>query len=217
MCPFDFNPDFLPGGYADDLYIVPMLFVLGAKLIPRVVLQDARKATAQAVCGILCLGLAVAPSTQKSEYSILQTGGTLVSHLYAGSEKNLETQAMTTMSNTLKPAPSISGKSLSPNKPCEPRLTLLDKLIFSKADIRSVMPASVNQVSSVTNSLLIARGGQFQLYGAEVDASDWDVHSIHLVVLQPDLLPSAFAGGFFVCNQVYSSNTQNCSVKKAPC
>ena len=43
LSPIDLIPDFIPViGFLDDLVIVPLLILLSIKLIPKIVLQDAR-------------------------------------------------------------------------------------------------------------------------------------------------------------------------------
>jgi uncharacterized membrane protein YkvA (DUF1232 family) len=73
LMPFDLNPDFLPGGLADDLWIVPILLAVAVRLVPKIVFQDARKLASHAVCSLVCVGLtgacaqalSVLPGTQQ--------------------------------------------------------------------------------------------------------------------------------------------------------
>lgn len=66
LMPYDLNPDFLPGGFADDLWLVPAFLAVAISLIPKIVFQDARKLTAQAVCGLVCVGLNASGSYAQS-------------------------------------------------------------------------------------------------------------------------------------------------------
>ncbi len=45
MLPFDLIPDFIPVlGYLDDVIIVPMLFLIGIRFIPKEIIEECRKA-----------------------------------------------------------------------------------------------------------------------------------------------------------------------------
>jgi len=64
--PYDWLPDFLPAGYIDDLGIVLLIAYWVRKLVPRIIFQDARKAAAHTVCGILCLNFAAIGHAQEN-------------------------------------------------------------------------------------------------------------------------------------------------------
>ena len=213
LCPYDLNPDFLPGGYADDLWIVPILIAVGAKLVPKVVFQDARKAATQAVCGILCIGLVTASSQQNADRALafakhtnqvviascinaeeFPTGFFGIGKMSTMPECN-STNALRlqiTDAVTAKKAFSTCGmfkarSSQACNFARRPsRHSINSKIVFSATSEKKI-------------HILIARGGQFQLYGAE---SDFSAAALPLFnsLIHSKFLPPANTGGFFVLN-----------------
>ena len=168
ICPFDLNPDFLPGGYADDLWIVPIAIVIAAKLIPLAVFYDARKAAAQAVCGIMCLGLTIMPSDHSAEIKTSST--TIVTSseaqkiLYSQNAHASMAKCVVADGESAAACPGIGQTGAVP-------------LAWMRASYRENeqrLPLQrMHKVSRVrTSSFLLARGGQIQLYG--IDGIDGD-------------------------------------------
>lgn len=69
ICPFDFKPDFLPGGFIDDEIITPILLLLAFFSIPKGVLTDAKLLANQAKYSFVCM--AISSTGGSSELSIL--------------------------------------------------------------------------------------------------------------------------------------------------
>ncbi len=57
VCPIDVRSDFLPGGFADDSVITPLLVLLGYFCIPSSILKDSRKIAHTATYGLMCVAL----------------------------------------------------------------------------------------------------------------------------------------------------------------
>jgi uncharacterized membrane protein YkvA (DUF1232 family) len=196
ICPFDFNPDFLPGGYADDLWIVPVAIALAMKLIPLAVVRDARKATAQAVCGIMCLGLTIMPSERAAD------------QVNVHSHQNFISAVRVASSHSQNVHESVSKYRLAAQEPaaaCEVNLRGTLSLAISKIAFREKgehLPfPKMRIVGDKASLLLLARGGQFQLYGIDGDAALATRMLPVANLTQVILLPSARAGGFLLTDQ----------------
>jgi uncharacterized membrane protein YkvA (DUF1232 family) len=167
ICPFDLNPDFLPGGYADDLWIVPIAIVIAAKLIPLAVFSDARKAAAQAVCGIMCLSLTIMPSDHSAEQIKTSSPTTISSSealkiLYS---QNAHASMAKCVAVATEPAAACLGIGQTGAVP----LACM-RVSYRENEQRLPFPR-MRKVSRVrTRSFLLARGGQIQLYGTDGDA-----------------------------------------------
>jgi hypothetical protein len=204
ICPFDLNPDFLPGGYADDLWIVPVAIALAMKLIPLAVIRDARKATAQAVCGIMCLGLTIIPYEQATEQANVH------------SQQNFISAMRVNYSHSRNAHESMSESALAlqaPTAACEINCTASLSPAIAKIALRK-------KEEHLTSLFLLARGGQFQLYGIDGDATLATKMSPAASLSQSISLPSARAGGFLLTDQfplARFSHRNKSSVEKAAC
>jgi uncharacterized membrane protein YkvA (DUF1232 family) len=168
LCPFDLNPDFLPGGYADDLWIVPIAIVVAAKLIPLAVFYDARKAAAQAVCGIMCLSLTIMPSDHSAEQVKTSLPATISSSeaLKIHNSQNAHASMAKCVAAATEPAAACLGIG-------QTGAVQLTCMRASYRENEQHLPFQrVRKVSRVrTSSFLLARGGQIQLYGTDGDAA----------------------------------------------
>jgi uncharacterized membrane protein YkvA (DUF1232 family) len=171
ICPFDLKPDFLPGGYTDDLWIVPIGIVLAAKLIPLAVFCDARKACAQAVCGIMCLSLTIMPS----EHSADQVKIPLAAIINLSEEEKVRDSqnAHITMGKCTSAASKPAAVCPGVGQTGAVALACLTVLYRESGQHRkSCRPLQrMRMMGKVrTNSFLLVRGGHNQLYGIDGDA-----------------------------------------------
>lgn len=166
LCPCDMNPDFLPGGYADDLWIVPLVVFLAIKLVPKAVILDARTATAQAFCGIVCLGLTVLPSAQPESVASVSAGRCISSSRadsFASSQKIHEQMAKCQLS--AETAAVVAGTVQT----CKSNFAFPTRPICREYAVR-LASAGIQLDQRLTGWFLVTRGGQAQLYGTDGDA-----------------------------------------------
>jgi uncharacterized membrane protein YkvA (DUF1232 family) len=200
ICPFDFNPDFLPGGYTDDLWIVAIVILIAMKLVPLAVLCDARKATAQAVCGIICLGLTMMPSEHEANHPDAALNQNVISttrHNVAYSQNVHETVA-----KCVSAAKELAAACGGIHQTGAPPRTFIKT---AHRENEQHLPFPKMRIARVTStSLLLARGGQFQLYGIDGDAALATPLLPVANLAQVMCLPSALAGGFFLTNHWFT-------------
>lgn len=58
VCPLDAKPDFLAGGFSDDLIVSPLLIFAAILSIPRRILKESKGMAAGVTCSLFCLALA---------------------------------------------------------------------------------------------------------------------------------------------------------------
>ena len=165
LSPFDFKPDFLPGGYTDDLWIVPSLFILGTKLIPQVVYIDARKTAKRAVCGFLCLWLAAGAAMLSARpHSLAELPDS--SGMLAGTATLIPLIVSTCnetniSNNAAAEAIDLNQRRFKPRRPPDESQSGGQKpLLVSRCRLYRPSPSLI----------LIHRGGQNQLYSTGEDA-----------------------------------------------
>lgn len=192
LCPFDLNPDFLPGGYADDLWVVPLLFAVGTRLIPKVVFSDARRSAAQAMCGVLCLSLVSLPMAKANTFSSAQSS-------HCSRQVNQNTEAIIANRGG-------HHKEFLRQSAAKPPLEFIahekfDRLASAHAQPEKVAKrkhiTAVSGLVSTKRRRLIVRGGQFQLF-ASADNGDSAASFLSAPLSLYKLTPLDSSGGFFV-------------------
>jgi uncharacterized membrane protein YkvA (DUF1232 family) len=172
ICPFDLNPDFLPGGYTDDLWIVPIVIVIAAKMIPLAVFCDARKAAAHAVCGIMCLSFTVIPSEHSAVQSKAPSTALIIS---SERPKFSDSQnAHISMTKCISAVTEPTAACLEFGQTGAVPLAYMSVSYRENEQRRSFRRPSqrLRVVGRVmASSFLLARGGQIQLYGIDGDAT----------------------------------------------
>jgi uncharacterized membrane protein YkvA (DUF1232 family) len=199
LFPYDINPDFLPGGFTDDLSVMPVLVGFAFALIPSGVFKDAKRAAAtRAVCGIMCLSfstnvianfnfnvtskthvskahnaMAVQVSASKHSLSCIGAGNLIASFTHDG--QLCRSGEIAPLAANLVLA--LQGKTREQLKTACESL----KLAFCRS----------------TDTILVNRGGQYQLY-----AADHTRPGSCLAKIPQDSMPPQLAGGIFIDNPI---------------
>jgi uncharacterized membrane protein YkvA (DUF1232 family) len=208
LWPYDLIPDHLSGGYVDDLMIVPPLIVVGLILVPRIVFQDAKRAAAQAACGLICLSF---PGTVPNQNvpALVQSAGTFVVHRQALSSAKTNQLALRAPGSfaptkrvlSLSPREEVSsfapGQAMAKNldNPFGNKLVTTVLLCHQTGQLEPSFTHTLNSPATyrAESTFLIIRGGQYQLYASD----DSSIVSAAELSCQTKM-PLRFAGGIFV-------------------
>ena len=212
ISPFDLRPDYLPGGYIDDLIIVPCLIVAGLWLIPRIVFIDARKAAVGAACGLICVSLTTTTVKGAAACELFDGGNrhpevSVQAKKYCGLEDTSGRYLPSSIlmraqrCNTPTGAPVMTENVRSPGDFSNP---LVDKDLGVGSGVIATMVKSLSCVRQAfvlaicpVSTLLVLRGGQSQLYSADADSAAYAL----IIFPYQFTLPLHFAGGiFFICS-----------------
>jgi uncharacterized membrane protein YkvA (DUF1232 family) len=193
--PFDWRPDYLPGGFGDDAIVVPILLFIALIAIPRVVFQDARKAAA---LGIVCVGVSgVATCSQALDYESAPSSSPQISTpCPAVAHRHVVARVIRAQAD----------HAIRANEPCRERrpsaAVVSDYFQFVGSDVgrQLITMLRFDARDSVRgpNAFLIIHGGQHQLYASEDDsaAAVAEAHSSSLK------MPPRLAGGNFVASNI---------------
>lgn len=188
ICPFDLRSDFLPGGFIDDLVVVPLLIGLFAVLTPRIVFQEASRQATPALSGLICLIMLAAPA-RASNHDLL--GGALQKNSSSGVARSVKMTIRNKMSGlACRTSPPVVRNGISLSLPLN-------------ADEKSESFAGGHPLYGEHGDflLLITRAGQSQFYAAP------GKEVLQLIdLLRYCTLPSDQKGGIFI---VWSSETKS--------
>jgi uncharacterized membrane protein YkvA (DUF1232 family) len=181
LFPYDFHPDFLPGGFSDDLSVMPLLIGIALFLIPAKVFKDAGRAAAtQAVCGIICLSFGAG---ELSDAKATRPVGLIEGkHAIA--------------------APSLNSPHThyAAENRVQPGVVVGQQKLLGQIN-PTICPAERNEREAplqftTKDTILTKRGGQYQLYAAEENSV------AAMATCCPKSMPPRLAGGIFIDNHI---------------
>jgi uncharacterized membrane protein YkvA (DUF1232 family) len=177
FAPCDWCPDSSAIGYLDDLGIVILVGFCLKRIIPKVILQDARRAAAGTACGILCLNLfAPLHLTPKIDYrltSLSQKGHMVQPSRPALVSKLPKSEVVVTSNGSINPKrPPAYGARVN-----DEQMFNLDYCLLSSNPSHSVESSSLIDADRCTAQeplsekriILWFRGGQRQVYSSDDD------------------------------------------------